>query len=326
MRPMRRALIAVAAAAGILVAALVAVTLTHDSPDAAPPAREGIRAAVETAVSAPPHTAAPAAGTTRGRGPAGGARPSGRSAARRTVARSRPTRRQDRPATAATPRRRPRLTPRKRARLVMQYAVTRQTTPTVDDDPASTELAVNSPPASALPGILRPCEQARNFTVYTLGERFHDYYATHLGVYCQKPPAVVDGKVAVPTRDNDTEVFYGPCRGGGSQGCGYDVSVRNLPSCERPYWLYTALTGPPGEETAGPNLVTLRGVPAAVFEDRIELWTRDTTIVVFADPRLAREAVDALRSTSGATTPGAPLPTPARDVVSPKLTPVRCTS
>jgi hypothetical protein len=98
-----------------------------------------------------------------------------------------------------------------------------------------------------------------------------------------------------------------------------------MPSCERPYSLYTAFTGPPGQETDGPKLITLRGVPAAEFEDRIELWTRDTAIVVFATPEVARDAVEALRPAGDAgADAGAPLPAPATDIVASKLTTVRC--
>lgn len=213
-----------------------------------------------------------------------------------------------------------------RAAIVLKAAVTRQRHPTPDEDPQSTDLALNSPRASALPGILRSCEDARDFTVYTLGERIDDLYASSLDASCQKPPPIVDGKVAIPTRHNDTEVFYGPCRGGGSSGCGNDLSVRSTPSCERPYSLYTAFTGSPKEDLEGPRLTTLRGVPAARFEDRIELWTRDTTIVVFGDPKLARRAIDALRSTSGAVSAGEPLPKPAEDIMDPHLSTVACAS
>jgi hypothetical protein len=140
-----------------------------------------------------------------------------------------------------------------------------------------------------------------------------------------RAPAFLGGRVAEPTRENNTEVFYGPCRGGDPYGCGYDVSVRSTPSCERPYSLYTTFTGPPGEQTDPPKLITLRGVPAAVFDDRIELWTRDSAIVVFATPKRARQAVEALRPVGDAT-PGslAPLPPPAGDIVSSELTTVRC--
>jgi hypothetical protein len=219
------------------------------------------------------------------------------------------------------------MTPKERAQLVLQNAVDRQKTPSPVNEEQSTEPAVNSPSASALPGILRPCDDARDFTVYTLGERFEGRYAWRLGSYCQKPPQVVDGKVAVPTRQNDTEVFYGPCRGGDALGCGYDVSVRSMPSCERPYSLYTAFTGPPGQEADAPRLITLRGVPAAEFEDRIELWTKDTAIVVFARPDRARAAVAALRPAGQFdASAGASLPAPAEDIVDPKLTTVHCAS
>jgi hypothetical protein len=60
-----------------------------------------------------------------------------------------------------------------------------------------------------------------------------------------------------------------------------------------------------------------------VFEDRIELWTKDTAIVVFATPEVARNAVEALRPAGGADA-GARLPAPAEDIVASKLTTVQC--
>jgi hypothetical protein len=59
-----------------------------------------------------------------------------------------------------------------------------------------------------------------------------------------------------------------------------------MPSCERPYSLYTTLTGSPGQEVDAPELITLRGDGAA----------------------------------------GAPLLASAEDIVATKLTTVQCAS
>lgn len=217
-------------------------------------------------------------------------------------------------------------TQKRRAKVVLEYAVKRQSRPTPNREPQATTLATNSPKASSVPGIMRPCDKARDFVVYTLGERFAGMYASRLGAYCQKPPPVVDGHVASPVRFNSTEVFYGPCRGGGSAGCGHDLSIRSVPSCEEPYALYTTFTGPPSEPVDAPKLIRLRGVPAAVFEDRIELWTRETKIsIVAVDPQVARNAVEALQSTSGTVAAGSSaLPAPADGIVGTNLSAVRC--
>ena len=151
----------------------------------------------------------------------------------------------------------------------------------------------------------RSCAERRDFTVYTLGERFNGEYATRFSARCE-------------THTHQVEVFYGPCREGGESGCGNDISVRSAPACEHRYLLYTKFSGPPG-----PKLITLRGVPASVFEERIELWTRDTSIIIFADPAVARRAVDALRPAPRAAT-GAPLPKPAVDITNHKLSDIDC--
>jgi hypothetical protein len=158
----------------------------------------------------------------------------------------------------------------------------------------------------------RGCDERLGFTVYTLGERFRREYATRLGARCE-------------TRANEAEVFYGPCRDGGESGCGNDISARSRPACQRPSELYTIFNGSSAGDLRNPKTITtLRGVPAAVFEEQIELVTRDTAIIVFADANIAREAVDALRPAARATATGAPLPKPAAAVVAGKLSDLRC--
>jgi hypothetical protein len=103
--------------------------------------------------------------------------------------------------------------------------------------------------------------------------------------------------------------------------------VRSMPSCERPYSLYTAFTGSAGQEADAPQLITLCGVPAAEFEHRIELSTKHTAVAVFATPERARKVVERC---GGPATPAQsqalPLPAPAEDIVATKLTTVQCAS
>lgn len=158
----------------------------------------------------------------------------------------------------------------------------------------------------------RGCDQRPDFSVYALGERFHGEYVTRLGARCE-------------TRANEAELFYGPCRDGGESGCGHDLSVRSRPTCQRPSELYTIFNGPPDDDLHNPRTTTtLRGVPAAVFDDHIVLLNRDAAVIIFADPEIAREAVDALRPAARATTTGASLPKPAGAVVGGKLRDMRC--
>jgi hypothetical protein len=158
----------------------------------------------------------------------------------------------------------------------------------------------------------RGCDQRPGFTVYTLGERFHGEYATRLGARCE-------------TRANETEVFYGPCRDGGESGCGNDISVRSRPVCEHPSELYTIFSGSSSEDLSNPDkITTIRGVPAAIFEEHIVLLTRDTAIIVFADPKIAREAVNALRPATRATATAGSLPKPAATTIDRKLNDLHC--
>jgi hypothetical protein len=72
--------------------------------------------------------------------------------------------------------------------------------------------------------------------------------------------------------------------------------VQSWPACERNIALYSQYPGPEGPTPY--TLTTMRGVPAAVFDDgdRIEVYTGDATVVVFADdPAVAQAAVDSLR-------------------------------
>jgi hypothetical protein len=180
-----------------------------------------------------------------------------------------------------------RRTPVERARLVLRDAAARQR---------------------------RGCPQQRRFTVYALGERFRKEYATRLAATCR-------------SHANEAEVFYGPCRDGGESGCGHDISVRSRPACQRPSEISTTFNGPPAGDLPNPKTIaTLRGVPAAVFEDQIVLLTRDTLIIVFADHQVAQRAVDALHPVPQATVHGALLPKPAARLVGGKLTKLRCIS
>jgi hypothetical protein len=221
---------------------------------------------------------------------------------------------------------RERLPPAKRARAVIAAVPAAAARPARSPDPQGDELYSNSPSAEEATGILRPCDQARGFTVYTLGERFEDLPASDLNAVCQPPPKVKGGRVAGLTRSNSTDVMYGLCRGAGENGCGWPVSVSNAPSCELPYALYRVYAGPEGERSPPPKLERMRGVPASRFDDRVELWTRDTAIVLFVEEPRQEAAVAALQSADGTIAPGDPLPRPASAIVGNDLSKIACSS
>jgi hypothetical protein len=221
------------------------------------------------------------------------------------------------------------LAGRRRAAKVLDAVARRQRKPSrLTDDVAeyAPKPALNSPKSDAVPGTMRPCAEARDFAVYTLGSVFKGQYAARYDAYCNPAPDVIDGRVAVPTRANSTEVAYGPCLPAGpGVGCSPEIVVENAPVCERPYALYFAMSGPPGEPPVAPPLSTLRGVPAAIFEDRVELWTWSTFIAVTAPTQaLALAAVSQLQLQGRGDIRRDNLPSPPPEAVQRDLAPVPC--
>jgi hypothetical protein len=163
----------------------------------------------------------------------------------------------------------------------------------------------------AAEGQRRGCGRRPDLTVYALGERFQREPATRLGTRCD-------------AHASEAEVFYGPCRDGGESGCGYDISVRSRPMCQSPSEVKATFNAPPDPDVSNSRTVTnLRGVPAAVFEEHIVLVTGGATIFVFADPKIARRAVDALRPVAS-TAPEASLPKPTAELIDGRLRGLRC--
>jgi len=86
--------------------------------------------------------------------------------------------------------------------------------------------------------------------------------------------------------------------------------VQTWPACERSLADYELA---PGEPYPHEKLGQLDGVPAYLFDDgtRLELYTGDATIVVFAsDPQLIDEAVTQLQREPGSQPPGEPAADP----------------
>lgn len=132
----------------------------------------------------------------------------------------------------------------------------------------------------------------------------HDQYSVgddHEGLKLSKRYAVCDaeptGPYAPPTRRNFVSRLYGTCTPIGEGGCPYPLEVQSWPACERNASLYTRFPGPAGPLI--PQRTTIRGVPAAVFDNglRIEVYTGDATVVVTATS--ARDALVAARRLTG---------------------------
>jgi len=119
--------------------------------------------------------------------------------------------------------------------------------------------------------------------------------------------------VAVLRRDDTADFVsfvYGDCVPDDEAGCAPPVEVQVWPACRRSLALHHA-TPPLGPV---PERATIRGVPAAFFEDftRLEIQTGPVTVVVFADSR-ARviRVVRALRAVNGSGPVGVHLPQPS---------------
>jgi hypothetical protein len=134
------------------------------------------------------------------------------------------------------------------------------------------------------------------FAHYWLGPSFENLPLTARRFRCGG--AYKDGSAVV--RINSFGVLYGNCDPSDG-GCALPLEIQTWPACDRSFADYDFLPG----LFPRPPIGRLRGVPSARFEGgtRLELYTGDVTVVVFADARgRAARAAAAL-----ATTPESPL-------------------
>jgi hypothetical protein len=127
----------------------------------------------------------------------------------------------------------------------------------------------------------------------------------------------VDGLAlnAVLRRDDTADFVsfvYGDCVARDDQGCAPPLEIQVWPACKRNLGLYT----PSGPGMPVPERTTVRGVPAAFFEDdRLELQTGSSTVVVFAGSRARLLHVAAALRPLGAGRTSTPLPAPEAGAV-----------
>lgn len=161
-------------------------------------------------------------------------------------------------------------------------------------------------------------DAARRFderATYWLGDRFHGLPLYDLG----------------PSAGGEAYFDYGTCTPSGNEGgCTRPLSLQEYPTCARSLWLY-ARFGKAGATTRAEglrnlarmrrNLITVRGVPALVEVDRIEIYTGVSTIVVWAGKTLRFAAAGALRgfnAAAGGLASDEPLPAPAPGTFAPR--------
>jgi hypothetical protein len=120
----------------------------------------------------------------------------------------------------------------------------------------------------------------------------------------------------VPT--NFVSFIYGDCVALSDSGCAPPAEVQVWPACVRHLALYD--TSKP--ETPTPETTSVRGVPAAFFDDgqRLEIHTGRSLVVIFADSRESTLGIaKALRGVNVAIPPEIALPPPAAGAVEGKL-------
>jgi hypothetical protein len=175
-------------------------------------------------------------------------------------------------------------------------------------------------------------DAAPSYTVYDLGPSFAGLPRTDTSQLCSQPPPTVlihhrgqgDGAMsdgssrdAGDGRDNAgggqdarpagvpyTSVLYGDCQAQDDQGCPLPLEIQSWPECGRNGGMYGDSAA---DNALNPSdalqLASAPSIPALSFEGgtRIELYTGQTTIVVFAgDPSLALQAADALAQQAAA--------------------------
>ena len=135
----------------------------------------------------------------------------------------------------------------------------------------------------------RPTDPA-NFGVFSLGQSFEGMAATAVLRRCDVP---FPGE---PVRGNFVSYIYGDCTVDDLHhtGCAPPLEVQSWPACERSIadYAYGPELGLPDHST-----LTVRSVPAALFEDglRLEVYTGDSTVVIFGkDAAQVRRAGDTI--------------------------------
>ena len=136
-----------------------------------------------------------------------------------------------------------------------------------------------------------PCTAPRepaNFRLYSLGPHYEDLPLTTIIRRCDNPSA--DG------RANYVSYIYGDCDPGplpgeeyADGGCAPPLEIQVWPACERAFGDYDVIPSPDRAER--------RGVPSAALADRVELYSADSTVVIFgASPKEAEQAAGAVKA------------------------------
>lgn len=139
-----------------------------------------------------------------------------------------------------------------------------------------------------------PCtapDEPTQFRLYSLAQQFEGLALTTILRRCDDSPFDPSNG-----RANFVSYIYGSCdpqptAGDPEGGCAPPIEVQVWPACERSIADY----GASHVASTATSLAQRRGVPSADFGDRIELYSDDSSVVVFAaSPQLAERVVDGL--------------------------------
>jgi hypothetical protein len=161
------------------------------------------------------------------------------------------------------------------------------------EPPAPVEIASNVTDRPARPTadklVCTPAEKPANFRLYSLGTRFAGLPLTAVLRTCGNPQPVPGDNPKLPAtyRSNSVTYIYGDCTPpAGEGGCAAPIQLQISPACERNVAQYERR----------PKLTRRRGVPSAALDRALELYTADSTVVIFTgDRHLMRRAVSAVQ-------------------------------
>jgi hypothetical protein len=175
--------------------------------------------------------------------------------------------------------------------------------------------------ALAATALREPWDSGPDRTAQQPPQGPNDFESYYLGRTFERLPLVArmrrldDRAARGEFRANYLSFLYGKCKADGDAGCQPPLEAQNWAACERN--LSTYRLTPRGDPVPRKTL-TVRGVPAALFEDgfRLEIYTGKTTVVIFGtDASRIRRAGEALRSVDGTVGPQDRLPPPVPGAV-----------
>jgi hypothetical protein len=119
--------------------------------------------------------------------------------------------------------------------------------------------------------------------------KFHGLQRDQRVQHCAPAPPA---SVGPPIPTDVSEVSYGDCHAAPGNTCSLPLTVQSWPACERNLSLYDRYPGPVDADPPQHTSLSIRGVPAASFNDGewLEVYTGDTTIVIFGQTEQLQEA------------------------------------